>query len=78
MHCVAVVLSFRNLSILLYFKSQGTEKGDLLSQRTYNFEDLRNETMAIADHQYVKISKIVFFHIKLLLKEDSILHILNE
>ena len=34
--------------------------------------------MAIADHEYVKIAKLVLFHIKLLLKEDSILHILNE
>ena len=34
--------------------------------------------MAIADHEYVKISKLVLFHIKLLLKEDGILHILNE
>ena len=34
--------------------------------------------MAIADHKYVKISKPVLFHIKLLLKEDNILHILNE
>ena len=34
--------------------------------------------MAIADYENVKISKLVLFHIKLLLKEDSILHILNE
>ena len=33
--------------------------------------------MAIADHEYVNISKLVLFHIKLLLK-DSILRILNE
>ena len=34
--------------------------------------------MAIADHKYVKISKLGLFYIKLLLKEYSILHILNE
>ena len=34
--------------------------------------------MAIADHVYVKISKLILFYIKLLLKEDSILRILNE
>ena len=34
--------------------------------------------MSIADREYVNISKLVLFHIKLLLKEESILHILNE
>ena len=39
---------------------------------------MRNETLAIADHfLYVKISKLALFNIKLLLKEDNILHILN-
>ena len=64
--------------ILLYFKSQGTEKNGIFSQGTYNFQSLRNQNMAIADHEHVKISKLLLFHIKLLLKEDSILHILNE
>ena len=64
--------------IPLYFRCQGTEEDDLFSQGTYNFQNLRNESMAIADHEYVKISKLVLFHIELLLKEDSILHILNE
>ena len=54
------------------------EENDPLSQRTYSFQNLRNETLAVADHEYVKISMLVFFHIKLLLKEDSLLHILNE
>ena len=34
--------------------------------------------MAIADHEYVNIPKLILFHIKLPLKEESILHILNE
>ena len=34
--------------------------------------------MAIADHEYVEISKLGLFHIKLLLKEDNIFHILNK
>ena len=34
--------------------------------------------MATADHLYVKILKLTLFNVKLLLKEDSILHILNE
>ena len=38
------------------------------SQGTYNFQNLKNETLAIADHSYVKISKSALFNIKLLLK----------
>ena len=34
--------------------------------------------MAIADHEYVEISKLDLFHIKLLLIENNISHILNE
>ena len=34
--------------------------------------------MAIADNEYIKTSKLVLFNIKLLLKEDNKLHILNE
>ena len=41
-------------------------------QGTYNFQNLRIETLAIADHLHVKISKLVFSDIKLLLKEDNI------
>ena len=37
-----------------------------------------NETLAIADHLYVKICKLTLYNIKLLLKENNILHILNE
>ena len=50
--------------IILYFKSQGTEKMIFL----------RNETMAIGDHEYVKISKLLLLNLTLLLEEDSILH----
>ena len=48
------------------------------SQQLSKFENLRNETLAVADHLYVKISKLALFNIKLLLKEDNILHILIE
>ena len=34
---------------------------------TYNFQNLRNKTLAVADHLYVKISKCALFDIKLLL-----------
>ena len=37
------------IAILLYFKSQGTEENDLFCQRTYNFQNLRNETLATAN-----------------------------
>ena len=57
---------------------RGLKKMIFFPQGTYNFQNLRNETMDIAEHEYVKISKLVLFQIKLLLKEDSILHILNE
>ena len=40
--------------VLLYFKSQGTQNNNLFSQRTHNFQNLRNKTMAVADHEYVK------------------------
>ena len=42
------------------------------------FQTSRNETMDIADHKYVTVSKFVLLDIKLLLKEDSISHTLNE
>ena len=38
-------------------------KNDLFSQRTYNFQYLRNETMVIDEHEYVNISKLARFHI---------------
>ena len=34
-----------------------------------NFQNLRNETLAIADRLYVKISKVALFCVKSLLKE---------
>ena len=39
---------------------------------------LRNETLPVADHLHIKISKLALFNIKLSLKKDNILHILNE
>ena len=48
------------------------------SRGLHNFQNLRIETLAIADHLYVKSSKLALSDIKLLLKEDNILYILNE
>ena len=53
--------------ILLYFKSHGTDKYDLFSQGAYNFQNLRNEIMAIDDYEYLKISKLVIFNLTLIL-----------
>ena len=44
----------------------GNWKIDLFSQKNYKFRNLRNETLAIADKEYVKMSKFVLFNIKLL------------
>ena len=57
---------------------RGLKQVAFFSQETYNFQNLQNGTLAIADHVYVKISKLALINIKLLLKEDNILHILNE
>ena len=54
----------KKIIILLYFKSQETEKGALfpkgltIPQGTYNSQNSRNETLAIADHEYEKFSKL--------------------
>ena len=37
------------IKIALNFKSRGTEKIELSSQGTYNFQILRNKTLIIAD-----------------------------
>ena len=73
-------LEFRGfrIIILLYFKSWGTEGKRAFFPGNLKFQTLRNESLAIADHLYLKISKLALFHIKLLLKEDNILHILNK
>ena len=55
-----------------------SEGKDLFYQGTYNFQNLRNESLVIADHLHVKISKFASFKIKLMLQEDNILHILNQ
>ena len=41
----------------MYYKSQGTKINELFSQDTYKFQNMRNETFAIADYKHVNISK---------------------
>ena len=45
--------------------SRGTEKIELSSQGTYNFQILGNETLIVADYKYAKILKFVMLDIKL-------------
>ena len=62
------------IKIALNFKSQETEKFELFSQGIYNFQNLRNGTLVIADYEYVKIFSFAVFDMKLWLKEENILH----
>ena len=68
----ARILRFQNRNPLVF------QILEFFSQETYNFQKLTNETLVVADRFYVKISKLASFNIKLLLKEDNILYILNE
>ena len=52
------------IKIALHFKSQETEKIELSSQGTYNFQILGNETLIIADHKYANIFKFAMLDIK--------------
>ena len=61
------------MKIALNFKSQGTNKIELSSQGTYNFQILGNETLIIDDHKYAKMFKFATLDIKLQLKDDNIL-----
>ena len=62
------------IKIALNFNFQGNEKFELSSQGTYNFQNLRNETLVIADYEYAKISRIAVMDVKLWVKEDLDLH----
>ena len=53
------------IEIALNFKFRGTEKIELSSEGTYNFQILRNETVIIADYIYAKIFKLSMLDIKL-------------
>ena len=53
------------IKIALNFKSLGTEKIELSSQRTYNFQILGNEILIIAVYKYAKIFKFALLDIKL-------------
>ena len=73
----AWILRFQNRNPFV-FQILGDWRERAFSQGTYKFQNLRNETLAIADHLHVKISKLALFNVKLLLKEDNILHTLIE
>ena len=52
-------------------KSRGTDKVELCSQGTYDFQILGNETLAIADYKDATIFKFAMLDIKLRLKDDN-------
>ena len=62
------------IKIALNFKSRGTEKIELSSQGTCNFQILGNETVIIANYKYAKILKFAMLNVKLQLKDDNILY----
>ena len=47
------------IQIALNFKSQETEKIELSSQGTYNFQILENKTLNIADYKNAKFSSLL-------------------
>ena len=51
------------IKIALDFESRGTEKIELSSQGTYNFQMLGNETLIIADYKYAKLFKFAMLDI---------------
>ena len=53
------------IKIALNFKFRGTEKIELSSQGTYNFQILGNETLVITDYKYAKFFKFDMLDIKL-------------
>ena len=53
------------IKIALNFKPRGTEKIELSSQGTCNFQILGNETLIIADYKHAKIFKFAMVDIKL-------------
>ena len=62
-----VELDFRNsvIKIASNFKSRRTEKIELFSRKTYNFQFFGNETLIIADYKYAKIFKFAMSDTKL-------------
>ena len=52
------------IKIVLNFKSQGTEKFELFSQRNCNFQNLKNETLVVTDYEYAKIFSFAMFDMK--------------
>ena len=62
------------IKIALNFKSQGTDKHELFSQGIYDSQNSKYETLAIADYEYAKISRIAVMDIKSWMKEDLDLH----
>ena len=52
------------LDFCIFFRSK-LFKFELFSQGVYNFPNLRNETLVIADYKYAKIFSFAMFDMKL-------------
>ena len=61
------------IQILFNLNYQGNEKFELFSQGIYDFQNLGNETLFIADHENVKKSAFDWLAAKLWVKESTIL-----
>ena len=55
-------------------ESQGTEQVKLFSQGTSDAQNLRYETLAAANYEYVKISSFAMLDMKFWMNEDDDLH----
>ena len=60
------------INIAWNFKSQGTEKFELFSQGTYDSQNLRNETLVIADYDNEIVFRFAMFDMMLWPKEENI------
>ena len=65
--CVCRMKVFSNLN------SQGNGKFQIFAEGTYDFQNLENETLFIADHKIVKKSAFDWLAAVLRLKESTIL-----
>ena len=53
------------IKILFNLNSQGNEKFELFYQETYDFQNVRNETLFIVEHENVKESAFGWLAVKL-------------
>ena len=59
------------MKMFFNLNSQGNEEFELLSQGTYDFQNVGNETLFISDYEDIKSSVIQQLAVKLWLKEEK-------